>query len=70
MILIQFADDTTIFLDGSESSLRHALNTLEIYGSYSGLKMNKEKSELVWIGKNKRSKMELCRESKLAWGAK
>ena len=36
----RFADDTTIFMDGSESSLQHTLNMLEIFGSLSGLKMN------------------------------
>ena len=36
----QFADDTTLILDGNESSLTAALNTLEIFGSLSGLKMN------------------------------
>ena len=34
-------------------TLKEALNVLEVYGSYSGLKMNKEKSELVWVGKTK-----------------
>ena len=36
--ITQFADDTTLVLDGSQSSLKAALNTLEIFGSYSGLK--------------------------------
>ena len=36
----QFADDTTIFMDGSESSLQQILNILEVFGSLSGLKMN------------------------------
>ena len=36
----QFADDTTIFLDGSQLSLQSALNGLEIYGTVSGLAMN------------------------------
>ena len=67
--IVQFADDTTIFLDGSENSLRHTLNILEIYGNYSGLKMNKEKSELVWIGKEKNSQKKLCNDVKLAWGS-
>ena len=40
----QFADDTTLVLDGSQSSLKAALNTLEIFGSYSGLKMNTNKT--------------------------
>ena len=41
----QFADDTTLMLDASQKSLQAALNTLEIFGSYSGLKMNKSKNE-------------------------
>ena len=51
------------------NSLQEALNVLEVYGSYSGLKMNKEKSELVWVEKAKRSKSKLCKDIKLSWGA-
>ena len=36
--LTQFADDTTLILDGSQHSLQAALNILEIFGSLSGLK--------------------------------
>ena len=64
--IVQFADDTTIFLGGSD---KEAINVLEVYGSYSGLKMNKEKSEPVWLGKAKRSKSKLCTNIKLLWGA-
>ena len=42
--LIQFADDTTISLDGSKNLLQASLNTLEIYGTLSGLKVNVEKT--------------------------
>ena len=38
--LAQFADDTTIILDGSVNSLQAALNILEIFGALSGLKIN------------------------------
>ena len=41
--LTQFADDTTIILDGCTESLQATLNTLEIFGSLSGLKVNKKK---------------------------
>ena len=40
--LTQFVDDTTVFLDGTKDSLVAALNTLEIFGSLSGLKS-------IWI---------------------
>ena len=40
--LTQLAEDTTLFIDGTIDSLRASLNTLEIYGSISGLKINSE----------------------------
>ena len=40
----QFADDTTLLLDGSRDSLQAALNTLEIYGNISGLRVNTDKN--------------------------
>ena len=48
--LTQFADDTTIILDGTSKSLQATLNILEIFGEISGLKMNSEKTKLIWIG--------------------
>ena len=38
--ITQFADDTTLIMDGYESSLVATLNTLEKFGTVSGLKMN------------------------------
>ena len=55
----QFADDTTLTLDGIQKSLQAALSTLEIFGSYSGLRMNKSKTKLIWIGSKKHSKDKL-----------
>ena len=54
--MTQFADDTTLILDGTTQSLQAAFNTLEIYGSMSGLRVNKDKTQVVWIGKKKRCK--------------
>ena len=53
--LTQFADDTTIFLDGNRVSLIAALNTLEIFGSLPGLKINTEKTKVICLGKKKHS---------------
>ena len=64
----QFADDTTIFMDGSESSLQQILNILEVFGSLSGLKMDMSKTKMVWIGQRKYSKEKLCCASALNWG--
>ena len=64
----QFADDTTLILDGSEDSLQAALNTIEIFGSMSGLMMNKDKTKIIWIGRKKHSKDKLNTTQKLEWG--
>ena len=66
--LTQFADDTTIFLDGSQGSLQATLNTIEIFGNISGLKMNTEKTKLIWIGRKKYSKEKLKTSFNLHWG--
>jgi hypothetical protein len=51
----QLADDTTLFFN-SKTEIPLALNEIEIFGSFSGLIMNKDKTEGVWIGKLKHSK--------------
>ena len=66
--ITQFADDTTLILDGSQHSLQAALNTLEIYGNFSGLKMNKEETKVIWIGRKKYSKDKLNVSVNLDWG--
>ena len=49
--LTQYADDTTSYLDGSILSLKAALNMLEIFGSFSCLRVNCDNTKLIWIGK-------------------
>ena len=39
----QYADDTTLILDGTKSSLSTALQTLSDFGEISGLRLNKGK---------------------------
>ena len=67
--LTQFADDTTLIMDGSQGSLQAALNTLEIFGSLSGLRINKDKTKIIWIGKKRNSEDILHTEPPLKWGA-
>ena len=50
--LSQYADDTTLILDGSQDSLSAALNELDDFGEVSGLKLNCKKTEALWIGSN------------------
>ena len=46
-------------MDGTQETLQATLNTLEIFGTYSGLKMNTSKTKIIWIGKTKFSKDKL-----------
>ena len=46
----QYADDTTFILNGTREALSATLDTIERFGSVSGLKLNNTKTEALWIG--------------------
>ena len=46
----QYADDTTLILDGSEKSPTSAIHILDDFGKISGLKLHDSKTEALWIG--------------------
>ena len=48
--LSQYADDTTMILDGSKPSFTRAISVLDEFALVSGLKVNYEKTECLWIG--------------------
>ena len=50
----QYADDTTMILDGSELSFSKTLNLFDKFSNISGLKVNYEKTEALWIGSCKK----------------
>ena len=45
-----FADDSVCFIDGSINSFKHLFDILNIFGKYSGCKINLTKTEAIWIG--------------------
>ena len=65
--LSQYADDTQIFLDGTEKSLKKTLSILNLYCNMSGLKINIEKTRAIWIGALSHSVEQLCRNQRLDW---
>ena len=50
--LSQYADDTTLTLDGSKKSLIASLEMLDDFYEVSGLRLNDTKTEAFWIGSN------------------
>ena len=65
--LNQYADDTQIFLDGTELSLENTLKTLNIFYLMSGLKLNIDKTKAIWIGSCSKSTRRLCLNYNLDW---
>ena len=51
----QLADDTTLFLK-LKDGISIALNIIEIFGNLSGLKLNRSKTEGIWLGRLKHCK--------------
>ena len=48
----KFIDDTTIITNNSES-LKPYLQTMEVFGTLSGLKLNRKKTKAIWPGSMK-----------------
>ena len=66
--ILQFADDTSIFLDGTSQSLNNTLEELDRFAKISGLKINYDKTQLIWIGSKKYSADAIKTKWKLLWG--
>ena len=60
--LSQYADDTSVILDGSENSLRETVNVLHDFSIISF-----DKTQVVWIGKGKFSSATIKSRWKLSW---
>ena len=67
VLISQYADDTTFFLDGSKQSFLECIRVLKLYAAYSGLKINFDKSTVVWIGSCKFSNQKFLPDINLQW---
>ena len=63
----QYADDTTFILNGTSESLSATLQTIETFGSMSGLRRNGKKTEALWIGSMVGNKEKLFPEKNFKW---
>ena len=67
--LSQYTDDTSLILDGSPASLDASLRLLQFYAEISGLKINLEKTNVIWIGSKKHSQDKIYVKWGLKWGS-
>ncbi len=65
----QYADDAFILLDGSQLSLKAAMNILQSFSLLSGLKCNITKTKAIWIGNKKFSNERICPDMGLIWSS-
>ena len=65
--LSQYADDTTMILDGSELSLSRTLLLLDNLAISSGLKINYEKIEAPWTGSYKDRDFSIPSSKPITW---
>ena len=63
----QYADDTTLILDGTDISTKHSLGLLDSFAAISGLKVNYEKSEALWIGSLRFQKRRIETGKNILW---
>lgn len=66
-LLSQYADDTTVLLDGSAKSLRKTIETLKFYADISGLHVNVDKNKAILIGSLKNINYCICPDLSLQW---
>ena len=67
ILLSLFADDTTLFLDGTEQSFREAIKMLDAFSAMSGLKVNNDKTQISWIGSMKNCNIKYMRDKNFIW---
>ena len=65
--LLQYADDTTLLLDGSEKSLNSALSLIFQFAKFSGLKPNYDKTSCIKIGSMKNSQLRYRTTYNINW---
>ena len=66
-LLSQFADDTTLYLNGPEKSFIEAINMFSKFSHIFGLKINFDKTQIIWIGSQKNCGIKYMRDKNFVW---
>ena len=62
-----FADDATFITDGSKSSIESLFKQIDMFGSVSGLNLNKNKTTILRCGSLKNTTFTCCNDKKFNW---
>ena len=63
----QYAEDSTLILDGSEKSMQQSFSLLDSFASISGLRVNYEKTEALWIGAMRFQRRKIAAFKNISW---
>ena len=63
----QFADDTELFQNGKSKTFEETIRVLDDFGNKSGLKINIEKTIVIWLGSNTNSNIRYMPHLKFEW---
>lgn len=65
--ITQFADDSEIMLEGDRVSFEETFRTVERFGSSSGLKLNVDKTNAIWLGSMRNSNVRYLPYLNIKW---
>ena len=63
----QFADDAQLMNNGDKMSFEKSLDTIEKCGKVSGLFLNTDKTQVIWLGNKRRSQIKYMQHLKIVW---
>ena len=62
-----FADDTTLFMERTDTNLRNATKYIQQFHKISGLACNIDKTSVIPIGKQSDKTDQICKDLKMVW---
>ena len=62
-----YADDLTLYMDGSDESILNLMDELDCFENISGLRVNYQKTCAIWIGSMRKSEQILCAGKNFKW---
>ena len=65
--IAQYADDSEVLLEGDRRSFEETINTLDKFGSASGLQLNASKTVSVWLGSKTNSNVRYMQHLNINW---
>ena len=63
----QFADDTSLFLDGTKKSFVSRVDIIDKFSQYSGLHMNADKTKVIWFGAPRPPEVKYLKNRNFEW---